>query len=72
MPFSEKHVYNFHNVTTTHIQILAINEDSMRNPESDESFLTTKFYMKKVKKVTIHHQFLLFSLEDINEECTPM
>jgi hypothetical protein len=52
--------------------MFAINEDSMRNPESDESFLTTKFYMKKVKKVSIHHESMLFELEDLNQECTPM
>lgn len=44
----------------------------MRNPESDESFLATKFYMKKVKSVTLQNQSLIFRLEDIDHTCTPM
>ncbi len=52
--------------------MFAINESSMRNPECEESFLATKFYMKKVKKVTIVQKAVLFQLEDLDQECTPM
>lgn len=58
-------MFNLQNVRMIVFKILAINEESMRNPESDESFLSTKFYMKKVKKVTIHLDALLFDLENV-------
>ena len=58
-------MFNLQNVSMLVLKILAINEESMRNPESDESFLSTKFYMKKVKKVTIHRDALLFDLENV-------
>jgi hypothetical protein len=44
----------------------------MTDPFSEESFISTKFYMKKVKKAMIHKDALLLVLEDMNETATPM
>lgn len=44
----------------------------MRNPDCEESFISSKFYMKRVKKVSIQKGCLLLALEDYDNEGTPV
>jgi hypothetical protein len=71
-PLAHHHVFNFHNVMPPLRQILAINEHSLLNPDCEESFALSKFYTKKISQITISKDCLLFRLEDLQCDCTPM
>lgn len=64
-PLALSHIYNFHN-------ILAINEHSLLDPNCEESFLTSKFYMKKIVSVVIENDCLLLGMEDLQHESMPV
>lgn len=66
------HVLNFYNVLASRLQILAINEESIRNADHEESFMKTHFYYKNMKKVEVTENYLIIYLTDHHSLACPV
>lgn len=51
-------------VITNFYNIVAINEDAVRQDAKEDSYFKTLFYIKNIKKIEIREKYLLISLGD--------
>lgn len=59
-------------VITNFYNIVAINEDAIRQDANEDSYLKSLFYIKNMKKIEIREKYLLITLGDAPDFFPPL